>query len=159
MSDKGALAAKVGAGTVAILIPIVVYFEGTIPRAYRDPIGIITSCTGHTGPELKMGQTFTPEECRDQLEKDLLAHSAALNCVPGDLAPHEKAAIISFSFNVGNAAFCKSTMARRFNEHNSRAACAELSRWTIAGGRELPGLVKRRAAERAVCEGKAWKPA
>jgi lysozyme len=155
----GKLAAKIGAGAAALAIPLVMYFEGTIPRAYRDPIGIITSCTGHTGPELRMGQTFSPEQCRDQLEADLLAHSSALACVPGDLKPHEKAAIISFAFNVGKPQFCASTMARRFNEHNSRAACAELSRWTLAGGRELPGLVKRRAAERAVCEGKPWKSA
>jgi hypothetical protein len=32
-------------------------------------------------------------------------------------------------------------------------ACAELSRWTYAGGKQLPGLVRRRAAERQLCEG------
>lgn len=32
---------------------------------------------------------------------------------------------------------------------------AELSRWVYAGGRKLQGLVKRRAAERAMCEGRA----
>jgi GH24 family phage-related lysozyme (muramidase) len=42
--------------------------------------------------------------------------------------------------------------ARKANAGDMPGACAELSRWTRAGGNELPGLVKRRAAERELCE-------
>ena len=152
MTERNKLALKIGAGAVALCVPLVMYFEGTIQRVYRDPIGILTSCTGHTGPELRMGQVFTKEQCEQQLLADLLKHADALDCVKKPMTDGQKAAFLSFAFNVGTGAFCGSTLARKANAGDMRGACAELSRWTLAGGREMPGLVKRRAAERKVCE-------
>ena len=152
MNDRSKLIAKIGAAAAALAVSTVAFYEGTVQRTYRDPIGIITACTGHTGPELQMGQTFTREQCDDMLAKDLLQHAAALDCIKTPLADGQKAAFLSFAFNVGNGAFCGSTLARKANAGDMRGACAELSRWTLAGGRELPGLVKRRAPERALCE-------
>ena len=153
MTPRQKLAAKIGAGALALAAPLVAYYEGAILRTYRDPIGILTSCTGHTGPELRMGQTWTQEQCDQQLYADLLKHAEALDCIKAPMTDGQKAAFLSFSFNVGNSAFCRSTLARKANQGDMRGACAELSRWTLAGGKELPGLVRRRAAERAVCEG------
>ena len=152
MNDRSKLIAKIGAAAAALAVSAVAFYEGTVQRTYRDPIGIITACTGHTGPELKMGQTFTREQCDDMLAKDLLEHAAALECIKTPMADGQKAAFLSFAVNVGDGAFCGSTLARKANAGDMRGACAELSRWTLAGGRELPGLVKRRAAERALCE-------
>ena len=152
MNDRSKLIAKIGAAAAALAISTVTFYEGTVQRTYRDPIGIITACTGHTGPELQMGQTFTREQCDDMLAKDLLEHAEALDCIKTPMADGQKAAFLSFAFNVGNGAFCGSTLARKANAGDMRGACAELSRWTLAGGRELAGLVKRRAAERALCE-------
>ena len=152
MTPRQKLAAKIGAGALALAAPLVVYFEGTIPRTYRDPIGILTSCTGHTGPELRMGQRYTRQQCEDMLYGDLLKHTAALDCIKHPMTDGQKAAFLSFAFNVGNKAFCESTLVRKANAGDLPGACAELSRWTRAGGRELPGLVKRRAAERELCE-------
>ena len=149
---KAKLIAKIGASSVALVIPLVVYYEGVVLRTYADPINKITACTGHTGPELRMGQTFTKEQCETMLYGDLLKHADALNCVKTPLADNQKAAFLSFAFNVGNGAFCKSTLVRKANAGDLMGACAELSRWVMAGGRELPGLVKRRAAERHLCE-------
>ena len=78
---KQKLAAKIGAGALALLVPVVLYFEGTVTKTYKDPIGIITACVGHTGPELKMGQTFTPEQCQEMLYADLLKHSGDIDCI------------------------------------------------------------------------------
>ena len=152
MNDRSKLIAKIGAAAAALAVSAVAFYEGTVQRTYRDPIGIITACTGHTGPELEMGQTFTREQCDDMLAKDLLQHAAALDCIRTPMADGQKAAFLSFAFNVGNGAFCGSTLARKANAGDMRGACAELSRWTLAGGRELPGLVKRRTADRALCE-------
>ena len=149
---KAKLIAKIGASSVALVIPLVVYYEGVVLRTYADPINKITACTGHTGPELRMGQTFTKEQCETMLYGDLLKHAEALNCIKTPLADNQKAAFLSFAFNVGNGAFCKSTLVRKANAGDLMGACAELSRWVMAGGRELPGLVKRRAAERQLCE-------
>ena len=152
MTPRQRLAAKIGAGAVALVLPVVMLYEGTVLRSYVDPVGIVTACTGHTGPELRMGQTFTKEQCETMLYGDLLKHADALNCIKTPLADNQKAAFLSFAFNVGSSAFCKSTLARKANAGDLMGACAELSRWVMAGGRELSGLVKRRAAERQLCE-------
>ena len=152
MTDRGKLTAKIGAGAVALAVPLVMLYEGTVLQSYRDPIGIITACVGHTGPELRMGQKYTRQQCEDMLYGDLLKHAQALDCIKQPMTDGQKAAFLSFAFNVGNKAFCDSTLARKANAGNMPGACAELSRWTRAGGRELPGLVKRRAAERELCE-------
>ena len=152
MTDRGKLVAKIGAGATALAVPLVMLYEGTVLQSYRDPIGIITACVGHTGPELRMGQRYTRQQCEDMLYGDLLKHAQALDCIKQPMTDGQKAAFLSFAFNVGNKAFCDSTLARKANAGDMPGACAELSRWTRAGGRELPGLVKRRAAERELCE-------
>lgn len=152
MTPRQRLVAKIGAGAVAMVLPVVLLYEGTVHSTYKDPINKITACTGHTGPELRIGQTFTKEQCETMLYGDLLKHADALDCIKTPLADNQKAAFLSFAFNVGTGAFCKSTLARKANAGDLMGACAELSRWGMAGGRELPGLVKRRAAERQLCE-------
>lgn len=152
MSNKAKLIAAIGAATAALVVPLVAQHEGTVLRTYRDPIGIVTACTGHTGPELKMGQTFTREQCEDMLYKDLAKHADALGCVRQPLTDGQRAAFLSFAFNVGEGAFCGSTLVRKANAGDMAGACAELSRWAYAGGKQLPGLIKRRAAERQLCE-------
>ena len=150
--SKQRLIAAIGAGAAAMVVPLVMQYEGTIPKTYRDPVGILTACTGHTGPELRMGQTFTRQQCEDMLFSDLEKHATSLDCVKRPLTDGQKAAFLSFAFNVGNGAFCKSTLVRKANAGDMHGACAELSRWVYAGGKQLPGLVKRRAAEREMCE-------
>lgn len=152
--SKKPLAAIVGTGAAAILIAIVPQFEGTIFHGYKDPIGIVTACTGNTA-DAKLGKTYTRQECATLLDKDLVDHAEGVNkCVPLDpLTTGQRAAAVSFAFNVGTEAFCSSTFARKLKGHDP-SACAELSRWTHAGGKELPGLVTRRKAERDICEGK-----
>ena len=150
--SRAKLAAKIGAGAAALAVPLVMLWEGAVLQSYRDPINKITACVGHTGPELRMGQRYTRQQCEDMLYGDLLKHTAALDCIKQPMTDGQKAAFLSFAFNVGNKAFCNSTLVRKANAGDILGACAELSRWTLAGGRELPGLVKRRAAERQLCE-------
>lgn len=145
------LATIIGAGAAALVVPLVMKSEGLVTRTYKDPVGILTSCFGHTGPELKMGQQFTPEQCRQMLEEDLVKHAAALECVKRPMTDGQKAAFLSFSYNVGVKKFCSSTLVKKANAGDMAGACAELSRWTMAGGKELPGLVKRRSEEVRVC--------
>lgn len=152
MTPKQRLIAAVGAGVVALAVPVVTYFEGTVLRTYRDPIGILTACVGHTGPELSMGQKFTPAQCEDMLYRDLLKHADDLNCITVPLTQPQKAALLSFTFNVGRKQMCGSTLARKANSgHPASDWCLEMLRWTLAGGQRLPGLVKRREAESALC--------
>lgn len=149
------LTALIGAVAVSALLVVVPRFEGTIDHSYRDPIGIITACTGHVDSTLRLGQTFTSEQCDEMLAGDLVtAAKGVVDCVHVPLSDSEFAAYTSFTFNVGVKAFCGSTAARLLNVNRHDLACAELSKWDKAGGRVLPGLTRRRAAERALCEGK-----
>ena len=152
MNAKAKLTVKIGAGAVALAIPLVVHFEGYVPWVHRDPIGRLAACYGHDDQTMTPGKRFTAAECQAMLDEDLLKHAQALDCIKQPMTDGQKAAFVSFAFNVGNKALCDSTLARKANAGDMAGACAELSRWTRAGGRELPGLVKRRAAERELCE-------
>lgn len=66
------------------------------------------------------------------------------------LSDNQLAALVSFTYNVGIARFKSSTLRSRVLAGNWRAAADEFPKWRLAGGKELPGLVKRRAAERAL---------
>lgn len=153
MSTKGKLAGVVGAGCATLLCAHVPQFEGMVLRGYKDPIGIVTACAGHTATAV-LGKPYTREECDQLLQVDLIDHAeGVLACVDRELTTGERAAAISFAYNVGVSKFCGSTFARKLNEGDI-GACAELLRWTKAGGRELPGLVKRRQVERDMCDGR-----
>lgn len=148
---------KVGVtgGVLALAAGVVMLWEGYVPRTYIDPVGIPTACYGHTGEDVRVGATYTRKECQALLEGDLAIALAGVNrCIHVPLQSHEAAALVSFVFNVGERNFCGSTLARRINRGELPAACAELSKWVYAKGRKLPGLVNRRAQERALCEGK-----
>lgn len=150
--SRAKLVAKIGAGATALAVPLVMLYEGYVPWVHRDPIGRLAACYGHDDQTMTPGKRFTAAECQAMLYGDLLKHAQALDCIKHPMTDGQKAAFLSFAFNVGNKAFCDSTLARKANAGDMPGACAELSRWTRAGGRELPGLVKRRAAERELCE-------
>ncbi len=144
---------RLAAAGLALAMPLVIYFEGTKTTAYLDPVAIPTICRGHTGG-VKLGQVATPDQCDQLLLQDLLKADAEIkSCVNVPLNDNQRAAFASFTFNAGGGNFCGSTMARKLNAGDYTGACNELPRWVHAGGKVLPGLVKRRAAEQAVCLG------
>ena len=56
-------------------------------------------------------------------------------------------ACVSFAFNAGLGNFQRSTIRMKINRGEWDAAAEAFMQWTKGGGRELPGLVKRRKAE------------
>jgi lysozyme len=129
--------------------------EGTRYRAYQDVAGIWTICQGHT--PATPGQTATAEECSVFLREDLTEKAkGVLGCTPG-LAQHPEAlmAATDFAFNVGQNAYCRSTIAIRFNAGDIRGGCDGFLAWdkaTIDGRKVvIAGLAKRRQAERTMC--------
>lgn len=156
--SKGKIVAAAAAAAIAIAAPVVAYFEGYIPTTYADPVGIPTICFGHTGKDVTPGRKASRAECEEILRHDLNSAVASVyRCIGVPMEPHQLAAMTSFVFNVGEGALCRSTLARKANYGDWIGACAELSKWTKAtklGVKvELPGLVKRRALERKMCEG------
>ena len=138
--------------SAATLVGIAVH-EGYVGQTYLDPVGIPTIGFGET-QGVKPGQTTTPTRALVQLLDS--ANSIAkgmVACIQVPLHQHEYDAYLSFSYNVGYGAFCKSTLAKKLNAGEYEAACAELKRWVYAGGNVLPGLVTRREKEYALCMG------
>lgn len=128
--------------------------EGLVKETYLDPVQILTSCYGHTGPELRLGQKFTDEQCLDQLGKDLrVAEVAVDRTIKVPLNDYQKAALISAFYNIGEGNLKASTMVRKFNAGDYRAGCQELTRWVYAKGKKLKGLVIRRDKEMKMCLG------
>jgi lysozyme len=109
----------------AFAIPMIGEFEGTVKVGYRDPVGIATSCVGHTGPDAVVGRKYTDEECAAQLANDAVKHGLEIApCLPDVLPVETRAAFTSFAFNVGTAGFCRSTLAAKAKAGDLRGACA-----------------------------------
>lgn len=126
--------------------------EGLVLGTYPDPVGIITSCYGHTGPELKLGQKFSEDECLEQLAKDLSKHNNEMSrYIKVPLSAEEHAAYLSFTYNVGVGNFKSSTLLKLLNKEQRTEACKQLTRWVFAKGKKLRGLVNRREDEKALC--------
>ena len=58
--------------------------------------------------------------------------------------------LVSFAFNVGLGNLQRSSLRMKTNRGEFDEAADEFLKWTKAGGRVLPGLVKRRNDERAM---------
>lgn len=128
-------------------------FEGTKLRAYRCPAGVLTIGVGHTGPDVKEGQMIDYAEAVRLLYGDMAEADDAIDeLVEVPLSENQRAALLSFIFNVGRNAFRQSTLLRLLNAGNYAAASLQFARWDKAGKVQLPGLVKRRAKERELFE-------
>lgn len=68
-------------------------------------------------------------------------------------------AMVSLAYNVGAGAFAKSTLVSLYNSGDTQGAANQFPRWDKAGGLSIPGLRKRRAAERAVFLGASFAQA
>ena len=139
------------ADAIEIATELVKTFEGCRLKAYADPVGIMTIGWGSTGDDVYPGLTWTQEQADDRLTSDVHTFASEIDDMGlGVLTEHQRGALLSFAYNVGAGALRGSTMARRIKSGRFADAADEFLRWTKAGGRELPGLVRRRKAERAV---------
>lgn len=154
MAVKGRILTAAVASAIAIAAAGLSRFEGDRSTAYADSAGVWTICEGHT-QGVKPGDFATPAQCAEYKTVDLADASDAVDsCVHVPITVGERAAYIDFTFNVGRGAFCGSTLVRKLNAGDHAGACEQLMRWTYAGGKQLPGLIARRSAERDLCTGK-----
>lgn len=139
--------------SAAALVGIALH-EGYRDTAYDDGVGVQTIGFGTT-EGVRPGDRITPERALVRLLADADRTQSDLRaCIgPVPMYQHEWDAIVSWAYNIGTGAACKSTLVRRLRAQDYPGACAELLRWTRAGGRVLPGLVKRRQAEYQLCMG------
>lgn len=130
--------------------------EGFRGKAYDDGVGVQTIGFGTT-EGVERGDTITVERALVRLADGVEVRERQLRACIGDVLmhQHEWDAIVSWAYNVGTSAACSSTLVRKLKAGDYPGACAELLRWTKAGGRELRGLVTRRQAEYRTCMGEA----
>jgi len=151
-TQRRGLVALVGAVAATALLSFTPAFEGTKLSTYRDMGGVLTYCTGAT-ENAAWGKTYTPAQCRAQLDRDLERHAAGIaTCIPlARLTDGQKVAFVDVAYNIGVSGFCGSSMARRTNAGDMVGACNALLMWNKVGGKEVRGLTRRRQAERELC--------
>ncbi|WP_374424977.1 lysozyme [Chromobacterium sp.] len=129
--------------------------EGLKLVAYKCPAGIWTNGYGHTGPDVTPGQVITQAQADALLARDLSRFETGVTrLVKVPLNQNQFDALVCFSFNLGLGALQGSTLLRLLNAGDYAGAAAQFLRWNKAGGKELPGLTRRRAAEQAMFLGK-----
>ena len=143
----------------ALATAIAIPAEGLRQYAYRDPPGILTVCYGTTGKDVIAGRKYSLQECKAFLDRDMLkAVQTVEKCQPG-LPENVLSAFSDAVYNLGPSVACESTAARVLRSGKVMEACDQLPRWNkakVAGVYvELPGLTKRREAERRLCRGES----
>ncbi len=156
------------AASVAIATPFIAPWEGKKNDPYLDIVGIPTVCYGETRVEMRR---YTDAECMDMLQPAVEGFAKdVLTCTPG-LAhhPYQLAAATSLTYNIGSGAYCRSTVAKRFNAGDLRGGCAAFALFNgatyskpqpnhncrqLKDGRwfcEVQGLINRRKDEVGLC--------
>ncbi len=154
--------------TSARAIEMIKHHEGVRLKPYRCPARLWTVGVGHVidpahgrvkfEDRLQLAlpegwaRTLTMEEVDAILRADLdRFERGVLRMCPGAAGRQGVFdALVSFSFNVGLGSLQKSTIRMRVNRGDLEGAAEEFKKWTKAGGKVLPGLVKRRGDERAL---------
>ena len=127
-------------------------FEGLRLSAYRCSAGVLTIGYGCT-TNVKEGDRITAERAEELLRDDVKrfeGYVARLVKVP--LTQGQFDGLVSFVYNLGPGALEKSTLLDQLNRGDYDSAAEQFGRWVKAGGKTLVGLVRRRAAERALFE-------
>ncbi|HEY9643946.1 MAG TPA: glycoside hydrolase family protein [Coleofasciculaceae cyanobacterium] len=138
-------------------VDLVKSFEGgPYLDAYRDPVGVWTIGYGTTDG-VKAGMRITKAQAEQYLQEDLTQFEKAVkDNVRVPLNTDQFSALVSFTYNVGEGALASSTLLRLLNQGDYQGAADQFLRWNKGGGQELPGLTRRRNAERAMFLGQDY---
>jgi lysozyme len=140
----------------AMLLAALTQLEGTRYVPYEDIVNVWTVCQGYAGKDVVRNKVYTPAECKQLAESQLVAKGAeVLRCSKVPIAQHEYDAYTLFAYNVGTSAFCGSSLLKKLNQGDHVGACNGLLAWDYAGGKRVAGLTRRRQFERSICLGEA----
>ena len=128
-------------------------FEGLRLTAYSDPAtGAAPWTIGYGATRgVTKGMTITSEQAERMLQNDIARFEPELeSLVKVPLSQNQWDALMSFVYNLGSANLASSMLLKLLNAGDYARAADQFPRWNKAGGKELPGLTKRRAAEQAL---------
>lgn len=128
-------------------------FESLCLMAYMPtPNDVPTIGYGSTRG-VTMGDTCTESEALQMLKEDCSeAEGCVSMAVDVELSQAQFDALVSLVFNIGCGAFRGSTLLKLLNAGDYKNSAHQFNRWTKQNGKDLNGLIARRAAERALFE-------
>lgn len=149
---------------IDLAAPLIAEFEGFRSKAYPDPgtggepwtIGL-GSTTDEYGKPIRPGDEWTRDRAEARFRSHLQEFGAGVDkALAGKPATaNQKAALVSLAYNIGLGAFGGSTVLKRHRAGDHEGAADAFAMWRIAGGKVMPGLVRRRAAEAKLYRGDA----
>ena len=126
-------------------ITLIKSFEGLRLKAYKalPTEKYFTIGYGHYGSDVKEGQTITEAEAEALLRADLKKYEAKVNKYSAyNWNDNEYSALVSFAYNIGNI-----DGLTKKGERSREEIKKVWTSYSKAGGKEIPGLVRRREAE------------
>jgi len=131
-------------------------FEGCKLEAYLDAVDVPTIAYGRT-KDVKIGDICTQQQAEDWLEEELVEYEGYVNeAVKVELTQPQFDSLVSWTYNLGPSNLNRSSMLRVLNTSDYDNVPEQIMRWNKAGGRVLPGLVRRREAEAEMFKGNDW---
>ena len=137
-------------------VDLIKNFEGLRLKSYLCPAGVPSIGYGSTrhadGDPVRMNdRPITARDADFLLRFTLKSYEKAVDeAITVPLTQGQFDALVSFAYNVGLGKLKGSTLLRKLNAGDLQGAAAEFDKWVHGGGEVLPGLVKRRAAEKAL---------
>lgn len=149
--------ARVAVGSLVLaastLVGIAVH-EGYRDTAYIPVKGDVPTIGFGTTSGVKPGDRITVDRALIKLLADASRFEQAVKrCAPVPMHQYEFAAYVSLTYNIGEGAFCRSTLVKKLNAGDYVGACQQILVWDKFKGSPLPGLTKRRQLEFRQCMG------
>ena len=137
--------------SASVLVSIAVH-EGFKSEAYTPVKGDVATIGFGTTENVKLGDKITVERALIKLLNDTNKFEQAVKrCADVPMHPYEYSAFVSLTYNIGEGAFCRSTLVRKLKQYDYEGACKEILKWDKFKGNTLPGLTKRRQEEYRMC--------
>jgi lysozyme len=131
--------------------------EGFRKNAYEPVKGDVPTVgygttTYPDGRKVQLGDVVTKKQAEEYLRHDVYRFKGALEkCIKVPLSDLEAEAYMSLAYNIGDGAFCKSTLVKKLNAYDYKGACDEILKWDKFQGKPLRGLTIRRQQEHKQC--------
>ena len=139
--------------SASALVGIAVH-EGFRSTAYTPVPGDVATIGFGTTEGVRLGDSISVERALIRLMQDATKFEKAVKrCAPVPMYQHEFSAYVSLTYNIGETAFCSSTLAKKLNAGDYKGACDQILRWDKFKGKPLAGLTKRRQQEHQMCLG------
>ncbi|MCS3423883.1 lysozyme [Rahnella sp. BIGb0603] len=137
--------------TSAAGLALIADFEGCRLSAYQCSAGVWTNGIGHTAGVKPQTHISERQAAVNLVEDVMRVEKGIARCMAITMPQPVYDAVVSFAFNVGVTAACKSTLGFFINKGRWRDACEQLPRWVFVKGERVTGLERRRANELAYC--------